>query len=533
MAGGKRLTTKKQPPSYGRNTISSTGRIHLIPYEDNGKIGTAVADFDENMSSPRHTQNNPNQSAKHSDLHYENKIQATSTPNATFKWGLAAVAFVLAFVIGTSIYDVIAPLVTFGILALSSLFTILPYLAKFFRWPIKILPPKCADVLGPIAAGILLAGIFVWCICGCGGFRLIKVPKADASSPSQAVEATTDVIENSPCVDADSPVQSEPSPSLPSTEGTTMITEPTIVTPHPGESDMAVCCVQKDFFSLIDYQPNSDDVHFLADDLTLWRTQFANEIKALVATKQSPGVDAVIRREYDNKTRTANDLYDQRLTRDNQIVANEDIIQLREDAYAQMPTLSVCDLLANDYLRLARCYKDSGNCENAYQSYRTAIEWQLTAVQFLDQIDDRFYNALFFIATTYYEIGDSGLFPDTERIDALYISACLFGATSQNVFASGDQQFKSSVYAGNANFALFNLTVKNSLYDGSVYCSAACDYYLKVAEIPSKNQKQIYGYLYELYRWAAQTSRSHPKELPLKEPSVYENLAQEYRLKSL
>lgn len=530
MAGGKRLAKGKQNTFNQRNNRIFTGRIYPIPQEDNSTSSIAVADIEENISSRRPHQNGQilTTTNGHSSSLYKSESDPPPSPGKKFNSRLVLVTFIVVSLVGMCFYDVIAPPLKSTIAIISGCCTILPIFAKLFRWEIKALPQKLADFLGPFVVGFFFGVILVAVACGCLGLRLTKTDVSDSASAT---------MDRSPSAETES-TQPGMSTHLPSIGGTTIITEPTTITPRPDEPSADMCCVQKDFFSFIGYDGDIDSAHFLANDLTKWRAIFINQTKALVGTKHQPNVDDACYREFERKTKEANELHTKlRATQDNQtnaqISMNNKIIQLRQDAYEKMSTLAVCNLLADDYYRLAGNYKHIDDQENAYRCYCNSIKWKLTATQFLKQIDDRFYSSLYFIATVYYKIGESGSFPDAERIDALYISACLFGVASQNLFEMGDMQFESCVYAGMANHDLLNLNDKKNFEESVAYFFIARDYYLKAIETPSKNQKQICGYLFDLFRWAAETGQAHPLELPLEDPAVYESLANEYRKRSL
>lgn len=287
--------------------------------------------------------------------------------------------------------------------------------------------------------------------------------------------------------------------------------------------------IQSDFFTLIQYDSNGQDcITFAASDMDFWRATFLNKMKQSVANQRSLVVSPENYKEFAQMTDDANSLYAQLSQQPDYVASIEEIIQLRESAYKLNPTASVCSLLADDYQTLALEYKKIRDLEKSYLNYCKAAKWELTYIQFLSQTDDNFYSAVYFIATIYHQIGVLEHLADSEKIDAHYISACLFGAASQNSFSGGDKQYLSCLYAGMANHYLLNLTAENKSPDGTIYFTEAYTYYEQAVEFPSRDKKYIYGYLSQICSWAEQYSATHQKSLPL-EPTAYKSLADKYR----
>lgn len=527
MAGGKRLNRGKRVSSHQHNSMSITGKLRPLPDPSESNSNIAVEDVNIPVTPPCISQNNK-------DKPQACPYSSCTTPEAegTFAWWLFAIMLVISLVVGMLIYDAITPPLKPVIATVVTILTLYAFLEKPLHLPSPSFSPGLTHILGPIAFSLMISAVLLALICELGGIRLnvvsISSPNPEVGPPKVAVENSDRTTPNSPAPTA------VPSPSLPSVDNNPNIADPIVVTPHPDETNMKTRHIQTDFLELIYTNEEAQNYsQFIASDIDFWRTTFIGEMKKIVATGVQQDVSDMDLETYELLTMEANELMAQIADQEQQIATLKNVIQLREDAYAIKPVLPLGKMLSDSYFSLAEEYAKISEYEAAYQNYLSATKWALIYIQRLKSIDDDFYFAIFNIATIYQRIESLAQLPDEDRIDANYISLCLFEAASQNLVAKGDTKYQSCIYAGMVSHKLLNLDVTAKPNDRVRYFEEAYNYYTKALETPSKDKKLTYGYLNQICTWAEQYSKTRQGVSLLQDTSVYEALATEFKKLSL
>lgn len=514
MLGGKRLPKGKISHQQD-NFLSDIEKLNFPTQGNDGKydrIGVAVKDsLDTTIINNYYFVNSTDNSFSHHN--YTEKSGVSPLDSHSFNgWEFLAVSLLLS-ISEILLYDYIAPTASKVGVVIATIFTIFP--------PGKWLPDNFFHILKNLRrsffAGIVFSIIFTFIFCGYFGFRLdiwqneIEPPPA----PTAIATPSPSSPENDTEVPSQPPVNSYPPTDTPPSDD-----------PQPPH-------IQSDFFTLIQYSVESQEsVPFAALYMDFWRTTFLSEMEQIVASKQPLDVSPETYAEFERKTKEANDLYAQFPAQTDNVVAIEEIIQLREAAYELNPVASVCNLLADNYHTLAIECTTIGNWDEAYSNYYNAVKWKLTYIQFLDQADDSFYNAVYFIATAYHGMSALEQLSDSEKNNALYISACLFGISSQNSFSSGDKQYLSCLYAGMVNHDLLNKIAETSSPDNVAFFSEAYKFYCQALEFPSRDKKRIYEYLSDICTWAWRYSSTNQGVLPL-DSATYKEDAIKYKQLSM
>lgn len=501
MSKGKRVASKKNASHRQSNDMSQTGKINQHSLHSDTEA--CFMDGNDWPTKNIYTSEKPSP-CPNCNRNYTEVPKESPKFNFWEFWTL----FLFFSVVGMLLYDYIAPEIVPFISIIAGIFTILP-------------PESSGKSHRPVRTALILSAVLSFVVCNSLGLRLRLVPTT-----------TTDSVV-SPTIESASILASTPTPTPTAIqagiESNPDAKNPIIITPHPDQEAPIIQHVRLDFLNLLHLDTSEQDtLEFTSGNIHLCMATFVDEIKKTVSTEGSYDANGNIDKSFQEKTKLANDLYAEYDEHPDKIETIDLIIQYREEAYNIIPMPSLCNLLADDYYRLALEYKKIEDQGNTYQCYYSAVKWELAYIRSLRQIDDSFYSALYFIATAYYGIGNSDWLPDIDRIDAHYISACLYGAASKNTFAGGDKQYLSCIYAGMANHALLNLSANIDPSEHALYFTEAYTYYTQAVNFPSKDKKRIYEYLYQICTWAEQHSTTYPESLPL-DSTTYRSYADEYK----
>lgn len=522
MAGGKRLDNSRH---IKKNNTSQTGKFRLILDNDYTESNIATEDSKNPTINFYYVAQNSNEKSA-SGERWDKVSREPQNKTTKFNWWQCLAVFLLASIVGVCLYDCVAPVVIRIGGGLATVLTLLPLE--------KCLPltwnAKWTESYRPIKLGVILAAAFLFLVCELGGWRLNIVSAKGAPEqsevttvqPSEEGGNEENDVENTPTI--------EPSPSLPSIVADGAIVEPITVTPQPSDTDVVLQNVQADYFELICFENEGQDhTSFTAGEIEKWKAEFLQATRELIGTRKANNARNVNQVRFESLTMEANILEQQLSEQLDQIAALQEIIQLREDACEIRSTQSLCNMLLNNYMSMAKEYTTKGDAENAYQSYYSAAKWALAHIQGIDEVDDNYYQELYYIATAYQRIGSLEGLSDEDKIDANYISLCLFEAVSQNLTSGGNMQYLSCIYAGMVSHNLLNLDAEAAPEDQVGYFEESYAYYKKALETPNKDEKNIYGYLNQICAWAEQYSRTKKGKPFLQDAEVYKELAAEYK----
>ncbi len=417
---------------------------------------------------------------------------------------------------------------------LLGLMTILP----FFGIGVKINNTLVKGMLVAAFIGLAVGGI------GANSKYYLYAERTDTDPESHSSEAVisesenlnaepappVETISNNPVAEND-PIASPALTEIPSHA------DPVTITPDPTPSESAQPYIIKDFYPLIDpgYNKESELVPLSAENKTFWSPYLANKIRYLV------NIDTQINGAFINGdtkftalTAEANRLAEDIKTNGRNFEKQLKLIELRESAYECYPTYNLRKMLSDDYFSLAELYKPEGDTEEAYRCYLKSVKYELLAIRRCQEEGDNFYIHLYNLAKRLHAIGDLQNLGMDNKMEAYYLSACLFESISKSILSidATSYQAGSCYYAGMVNHKLMNLAWGKNDPNSSYYFLDAYNYY--VASLGYDGDKQHKNsYLADLCAWAQKYIRRFGEADGMLSSSDYRQLQAEYETQAL
>lgn len=406
---------------------------------------------------------------------------------------------------------------------------------SFFGIGLKINSSVIKGVLVAAFIGLTLGAILAYTIYQLQGEFGDTNPEAHPSETAQLESENldtepplpTETIPSSIAVgNGDKPTASPTPTELPSHA------DPVTITPDPNLSAPAQSYIIKEVYQLI--EPNSTAENELiapsADNKAFWAPFLTDKIRCLVNTDTQ--IDSVFingDKVFTSFTSEANRLAEDIKTNGRNFEKQLKLIELRESAYERYPIYSLRKLLSDDYFDLAELYKSEGNLEEAYHYYLKSVEYELLAIRLCREDGSDFYIHLYNLAKRLHAIGDLQDLGTDNKMEAYYLSACLFESISKSSLPSElvGYQAGSCYYAGMLNHKLMNLAWGKNDPNSSYYFLDAYNYY--VASLDYKDDEQHKNsYLADLCTWAQQYIRKFGQADGMLDSNSYKQLHDEY-----
>lgn len=410
--------------------------------------------------------------------------------------------------------------VALGLITIFSFFGIMVKINDPFRKAILI-----AALIG-LAVGIVLANI-IQEVHGSDD------SKPQPSEPSQLESETSDAKSPPPTETVPSSMTVEDNPAgSPAPTEIPSHADPVTITPGPDSSDPADSYVIRDFYDLIDpnHTAGEDFVVPLASEKDFWGPVLADRIRDLVNTDTQ--LDRVLingDKAFTSLTSAANRKAEDIKSNGRSLKKQQDLIELRESAYERYPTYGLRKLLSDDYFSLAKLYKSERKLEDAYHYYLKSIEYEFLAIRLCPEEGNDYFIHLYRLALRLHAIGDLQDLGTDNKIEAYYLSACLFESISKSSLSSesAGYQADSCYYAGIVNHKLMNLTWGEDDSNSSHYFLDSYDYYVASLNF-NGDKKHKYSYLEDLCAWAQKYIRRFGKADGMLSSSEYKQHQNEY-----
>lgn len=478
------------------------------------------------------------------------------------------VFFLLTFVVGFALYDfwtstakiILGVITTVGPIVVGILNIVdLPGIFKRLRPKSK----RVKSILLSVSIGLFLGTIAVAIWCGILGNRLEIDNVKNSDSEATGTPTLADNPSEKPIV-SNPPQESQPGASItetcpsnsPSPDDSSLgntvsgdasagdntleggdatgngddsgIKEPT--PPLPVENPVSLT-VSEDFFmisnaSMADTLPTP-----YLKNKTSWEAFIADTIKALINTNNQPDSEEVNKNaDYTSRTGEANRLEEDIRSNGMDYDKLLEIIRLREEALDIFPMGNLQHLLANNYQAKAGVLAKREEWDDAYRAYLRAIQYEVSCIRLLSQLNDIYYAHLYHIAISYVSIGDLDGIAVEGQEEADFIATCLLEIVSRHAFGEdyNSIQYYSCYYAGIANHGLLNILWMSTDRDAYIYFFDAFAYYSKAVE-DTRDPKGIYNYLSQLCDWAQIYINKYGPATGMLSKEEYMQLSSEYK----
>lgn len=210
---------------------------------------------------------------------------------------------------------------------------------------------------------------------------------------------------------------------------------PIAVSESPDKETVIYYPVLEDFYRIAGIKATELETTLSAKDKAAWGASLEDKIKRLVGTEALPDAKQVNRdREFASKISQANEL-DRDIKENGEDIAKlRNLIALQEEAYALYAIADLRYGLAQTYLRLAKQYKAINQWDEGYTCCLEAIKYELFYIRILTNCNDSYYICLYELAVRCQWVGDIDILDPDSKIQAFYLSACLFEAASKMYF---------------------------------------------------------------------------------------------------
>lgn len=275
---------------------------------------------------------------------------------------------------------------------------------------------------------------------------------------------------------------------------------PIVVPESPDGETVISCSILEDFFRTAGIEAAELETALSAKDKVVWGAYLEDKIKGMVGTEPLP--DSKLMNwnpEFTSKTSQANELARDIKENGADIAKLTELISLQKEAYAVCAAANLRYMLAQNYLLLAKQYKTANQWDEVYTCCLESLRYEFFSIRILTKCDDTFYIRLYDLAVRCRWIGDIDTLDLNGRIQAYYLSACLFEAASKNSFLPENEKYQSEscYYAGMANQKLLNLCWETKGRETACYLLDAYGYYKKSLDYPT-DIKHKYTYLAQL-----------------------------------